>query len=123
MGRNPFPGILKPSQLNLSSGRLTPGNYVGTLSLEIFNESEPSSSPFLLEVRSKKTSYREDYRYMLKYITQTCTDLLMRHTSPVTQTFTVDFFKNSETQGIYVLSLVKNPAMEDEWILLSEQPN
>ena len=92
-----LPGILKPSQLNLSSGRLTPGNYVGTLSLEIFNESEPSSSPFLLEVRSKKTSYREDYRYMLKYITQTCTDLLMRHTSPVTQTFTVDFFKNSET--------------------------
>ena len=92
-----LPGILKPSRLNPSSGRLTPGNYVGTLSLDILNETGQSFSSLLLEVRSIKTTYREDYRYMLEYITQTCTDLLMQHTSPVTQTFTVDFFKNSET--------------------------
>ena len=90
-------GILKPSRLNPSSGRLTPGNYVGTLSLDILNETGQSFSSLLLEVRSIKTTYREDYRYMLEYITHACTDLLMQHTSPVTQTFTVDFFKNSET--------------------------
>lgn len=31
-------------------------------------------------------------------------------------------FKNSDTQGMYALSLVENPAMEDQWILLSEHP-
>jgi len=34
---------------------------------------------------------------MLEYITKACTDLLMQHTSPVAQTFTADYFKNSET--------------------------
>lgn len=29
---------------------------------------------------------------------------------------------NDETQGVYALSVVENPAMEDEWIALSEHP-
>jgi predicted component of viral defense system (DUF524 family) len=90
-------GIIKPSQLNPSSGRITPGNYVGTLSLDILDKSEQLLTKLLLEVRSIKTTYRKDYRYMLEYITNTCTDLLMQHTSPVTQTFTTDYLKNSET--------------------------
>lgn len=31
-------------------------------------------------------------------------------------------FKNSDVQGMYALSLVENPAMEDEWIMLKEHP-
>ena len=31
-------------------------------------------------------------------------------------------FKEGETQGIYALSVVENPAMEDLWVALSEQP-
>lgn len=31
-------------------------------------------------------------------------------------------FKEGETQGIYALSLVEEPAMQDMWIALSEQP-
>jgi len=31
-------------------------------------------------------------------------------------------FKEGETQGVYALSVVENPAMEDLWIALSEQP-
>lgn len=30
-------------------------------------------------------------------------------------------YNNKETQGVYGISLVENPAMEDEWIALSEQ--
>lgn len=30
-------------------------------------------------------------------------------------------YSNKETQGVYGISLVENPAMEDEWIALSEQ--
>src|SRR6056297_1022376 len=31
-------------------------------------------------------------------------------------------FKEGQTQGVYALSVVENPAMEDLWIALSEQP-
>ena len=31
-------------------------------------------------------------------------------------------FKEGETEGVYALSVVENPAMEDFWITLSEQP-
>ena len=31
-------------------------------------------------------------------------------------------FKEGETEGVYALSVVENPAMEDLWIALSEQP-
>ena len=31
-------------------------------------------------------------------------------------------FKEGETEGVYALSVVENPAMEDHWIALSEQP-
>ena len=31
-------------------------------------------------------------------------------------------FKEGQTQGVYALSVVENPAMEDLWITLSEQP-
>ena len=31
-------------------------------------------------------------------------------------------FKEGETEGVYALSVVENPAMEDMWITLSEQP-
>ncbi len=90
-------GIIRPSKLNPSSGRLTPGNYVGTLTLDILDESSSLSIQFQLEVRSNKIHYREDYRYMLEYITKNCTDLLLNHSSPATQTFTIDYYKNSET--------------------------
>ena len=90
-------GIIKSSKYNPALGRITTGNYVGTLSLNILNKTEQLSYPISLEVKSKKTTYREDYRYMLEYITKACTDLLMQHTSPVTQTFTTDYLKNSET--------------------------
>ena len=70
-----IPGIVKPSKLNPSSGRLTPGNYVGTLSLDILDESKFLTCQFQIEIRSIKTAYREDYRYMLEYITKACTDL------------------------------------------------
>ena len=31
-------------------------------------------------------------------------------------------FREGETEGVYALSVVENPAMQDMWIALSEQP-
>lgn len=91
-------GIVKSSRIDKSAGRITPGIYVGTLSLGILeNDTSEKKSSVLLEIRSSKTSYREDYRFMLQDIAEKCTDLLMQHSSPVTQSFSVDFDRDAET--------------------------
>ncbi len=90
--------IVKKSKRGKSGGRITPGIYVGTLLLDILNDStgeKTGSASF--EVRSVKTSYRKDYRFMLEDITEHCTDLLMQYSSPVTQSFTPDFDADPET--------------------------
>jgi predicted component of viral defense system (DUF524 family) len=93
-----IPRVVNISRVNKSVGRITPNIYVGSLALEILDENTAEKKgSFSIEVRSIKASYREDYRFMLADITEKCTDLLMQHHSPVTQNFTVDFNKDSET--------------------------
>lgn len=93
-----IPGVVSNSKLNRQIGRITPNIYVGTLPIAILKTSTNEKvSELRLEIRSIKTSYREDYRRMLEEIAEKCTDLLMQHSSPVVQTFTVDLEKDSET--------------------------
>lgn len=80
-----------------SSGRITPNIYVGTLSIVILNNEKKYSGEIKLEVQSVKTSYRQDYRHMLEEITEKCTDLLMKHSSPVSQFFEVNFDEDANT--------------------------
>ncbi len=94
------PTIISSSKRNESSGRITPNIYVGSLVLEVLDkDTAEKKGTIKLEVRSVKTSYRQDYRFMLEDITEKCTDLLMQHTSPVSQNFTVDF--NQDPQTLY----------------------
>lgn len=80
--------IIRPSQdTKESRGRIVTGNYVGTLHLKIKNNQDEYIGVIDFEVRSKKTSYREDYRKMLADITAYYTELLMISSSPVTQRF------------------------------------
>jgi len=90
--------IVKPSKRSPHSGRITTGIFVGSLKLDVFEyKTSRKIAETLLEVRSKKTKYRTDYRNMLEYITHKCTDLLMRYTSPVTQSFETDFNQGAQT--------------------------
>ena len=59
-------------------GRIEPNVYVGTLTLEIL-ENDKRKGLLDLEVQSTKTSYREDYRYMLNSIADKCIDFLVFH--------------------------------------------
>ena len=88
--------IVKPHSRNRHIGSISPNIFVGTLPLPIFhNNSEIGYVE--LEVQSVKTDYRDDYRDMLKLITEKCTDLLMQANSPVSQHFETDYTKDSET--------------------------
>jgi predicted component of viral defense system (DUF524 family) len=92
----PIPGIIKPSTIKKYRGRITPGIYVGRLAFDIVT-SDNKIIETAVEVRSVKTDYRNEYRKMLEDITAECTELLMNHTSPVTQKYMVDFDVDSET--------------------------
>ncbi|RXG14372.1 DUF2357 domain-containing protein [Leeuwenhoekiella aestuarii] len=90
--------VVEKDPFNKNQGRISPNIFVGTLNLDIYSEiSEKSQGKVSIEVQSRKTSYRNDYRFMLESITEHCTDLLMQINSPVSQDFEPDYSKGSET--------------------------
>ncbi|MGG7660956.1 DUF2357 domain-containing protein [Dyadobacter sp. BHUBP1] len=87
-----------PSRINLAMGRLTPHVYVGTLTIEVLRLSDNACcGEIKVEIRSKKASYRTDYRLMLEGITEHCTDLLFYYNAPVTHPFTPDYQTDPQT--------------------------
>ena len=104
--------IVSFSKFGKHKGSINPNILVGTHSLEINN------SPILLpiEVRSVKSEYRSDYRFMLESITERCTDLIMQIDSPINQHFETDFNKNPETlyqRFSFVKSLIDSQEFEE----------
>lgn len=90
--------IVTHSRVNKSAGRISPNIYVGLLSIGVFkSSSDQKCGEVKLEVKSVKTSYRQDYRQMLEEITQKCTDLLLQQSSPVSQNFESDFSTDAKT--------------------------
>ncbi len=91
-------GIVTANRYNKSVGTISPNIYVGTLTIDVLKvDSNNKCAEIKLEVQSVKTSYREDYRHMLEEITEKCADLLLQHSSPVSQFFEPDYFKNPVT--------------------------
>jgi len=91
--------IVSQSKVNDSSGRISPNIYVGTLTIDVLDAEKIKCGEVKLEVQSVKTSYRQDYRQMLEEITEKCTELLLQHSSPVSQYFEVDF--NADANTLY----------------------
>lgn len=90
--------IVQPLRRKENLGILAPNIFVGTLSIPLIKAatSEVVGS-VKLEVQSLKTDYRNDYRDMLEYITEQCTDLLLQVDSPVTQSFDINHVNNSQS--------------------------
>jgi len=89
--------IVEPSPFKSSEGRISPNIYTGTLLLTVFNSENEALGEVALEVQSIKSSYREDYRFMLESITEKCTDLLLQANSPVSHNFETDYKKDNES--------------------------
>lgn len=94
-----IPGMVSISRAGASTGRITPNTYTGLLTLEVLGESsEERRGIVALEVRSTKTAYRYEYRSMLEYITEKCTDLLMQSSSNVSGRFETDPENDAQTK-------------------------
>jgi len=107
--------IVSQSKINKSSGRISPNIYVGTLSIDVLEQdTNKKCGEIKLEVQSSKTTYREDYRHMLEEITEKCTDLLLQHSSPVSQYFEVDF--NADSRTLYQrFAFIKSILISEEF--------
>ncbi len=104
--------IISYSKFGKHKGSINPNIYVGTHSLEIEN----SAILLPIEVRSVKSEYRSDYRYMLESITEKCTDLIMQIDSPITQHFETNFDLDSQTlfqRFSFVKSLIDSLEFEE----------
>jgi hypothetical protein len=114
--------IISFSKFGKHKGSINPNISVGTHSLEI----DGSSVLLPIEVRSVKSEYRSDYRYMLKSITEKCTDLIMQIDSSITQHFETDFNKNSETlyqRFSFVKSLIDSLEFEEAIQKIASNPS
>ncbi|ELY1993111.1 DUF2357 domain-containing protein, partial [Flavobacterium psychrophilum] len=109
--------IVKFSKFGKNKGTIQPNIFVGTHSLEIEVENDLNQNNFIsIEVRSIKSEYREDYRFMLESITERCTDLILQIDSPITQNFETNFETDSQTlyqRFCFVKSLIDSKEFEE----------
>ncbi len=112
-----FDEIVTRSHFKPSMGRIAPNIYVGTLELEVLDQTtDQVVTKFSLEVQSDKLNYRDDYRQMLSDITEKCVDLLLQHDSPVEQTITKDFTSDAQTlyqRFAFIKSVINSPEFND----------
>lgn len=110
-----YHGTVEPFSSQNHFGHIKPGNYVGTLPVDILKEGEKVGE-VAFEVRSYKSSYLEDYREMLDYIAKQSTEILLQHSSPVTQNLTFDFDADAETlyqRFAFVSSIIESEEFEE----------
>lgn len=88
--------IVQPHSRKKYLGTISPNIYVGTLTLPIYKDNKEAGI-VQFEVESVKADYRTEYREMLEFITEKCTDLLLQANSPVSHNFETDFENDNET--------------------------
>ncbi len=107
--------VVQPHSRNKYIGTISPNIFVGTLSLSIYKKGNEINS-IDLEVQSIKTDYRNDYRNMLEFITEKCTDLLMLANSPVSHSFETDFTEDNKTlyqKFSFINSIISTPEFSE----------
>lgn len=78
-------------------GQIHTGLYTGTLTLFVKDEAGAVVGTAAVEVRSRKLSYRNDYRTMMEDIASQCVDLLMDISIPSTQSYAPDPGRTPQT--------------------------
>ena len=116
-------GVVLESKREPSLGRIVPNIYVGTLTLFVTDSSQEGKQfTITIEVLATKfdteldKSYRENYRFMLKDITDKCTELLMQINSPIEQNFETDFSRDNETiyqRFSFISTIIQNKDFEE----------
>ncbi len=105
------------SERHKNEGRITTGIYVGTLTINVFNNvTHEAFGKTDIEIRSTKSDYETDYRQMLGDIAEYYTDLVLQQGAPVTQRLEIDINTSAETlyqRFAFVKSLIESDAFSE----------
>ena len=105
------------SERHKNEGRITTGIYVGTLTINVFNNvTHEAFGKTDIEIRSTKSDYETDYRQMLGDIAEYYTDLVLQQGAPVTQRVEIDTNTSAETlyqRFAFVKSLIESDAFSE----------
>lgn len=105
------------SERHKNEGRITTGIYVGTLTINVFNNvTHETFGKTDIEIRSTKSDYETDYRQMLGDIAEYYTDLVLQQGAPVTQRLEIDTNTSAETlyqRFAFVKSLIESDAFSE----------
>jgi predicted component of viral defense system (DUF524 family) len=125
-------GVVSQSNREPFIGRIVPNIYVGTLTLFVTDSTQDDKEfTITIEVLATKfdteldKSYRENYRFMLKDITDKCTELLMQINSPVEQNFETDFSRDNETiyqRFSFISTIIQNKDFEEAVLKIIASP-
>jgi len=121
-------GIVKYSKRKgVSAGRITTGNFVGTLNLDVGHYENAVQLEVLATKFNDKPddSYRKNYKTMLADITEQCTELLMQANSPISQQFEVDPELPKQTiyqQFSFIHSLVNSEEFDEAVLRIFSSP-
>jgi predicted component of viral defense system (DUF524 family) len=95
----PIPSIIQPFMVGAEDrdrGILSPGLYVGSLKFRLLKDGERCGAA-QVEVRSRKLTFRTDYRKMLDDIASISLDLLLSLFSPSSLDIEMDLSQDNET--------------------------
>ncbi len=119
--------IIKRHKARPSLGTIQPNIFVGTLELEVYEiKNENNYAKLELEVQSVKASYREDYRYMLNYIAQKCTDLILQADSPVSQSLEINPQLDNDTlyqRFAFIKSMIESEEFDSSIYKIMNTPS
>ena len=117
-------GIIEPFSRATQFGHIKPGNYVGTLTVDLLRDTTKIGE-VAFEIRSYKSSYREDYRHMLSYITEQCAEIVLQHSSPVTQNLTYNYDGDAQTlyqRFAFVRSVIESDEFDESMHRILNMP-
>ena len=114
------------SERHKNEGRITTGIYVGTLTINVFNNvTHEAFGKTDIEIRSTKSDYETDYRQMLGDIAEYYTDLVLQQGAPVTQRLEIDTNTSAETlyqRFAFVKSLIESDAFSEAIHIIISNP-
>lgn len=120
---------LEPAELffpdpdQVSRGRLRTGSYVGVLPIEIATDGKQLRS--VVEVQSRKLDYFDEYRWMVRDLTDEVTSLVLERFAPTRQRLVDDWSREPKTayeRFIHLQALFADPSFERAILYVTNQP-
>ncbi|MGB0778326.1 MAG: DUF2357 domain-containing protein [Flavobacteriaceae bacterium] len=100
--------IVDPHSKKPYIGKLQPNIYVGTIPLKVLGPGGLHVETYPIEVQSIKSSYREDYRFMLGEIVDQAIELILNSSEDITQNLSPDYSSNDKAKDYQKFTFIRS---------------